>query len=95
MMVEVFHSLPSTKSLSSIDWKIRIEGRLISGLLSEEDQLNQDKAVEKRFLNFFEKIRIEFPGNEDLYPAVDWVKAKSSVGASFDCLEIVRSINKE
>lgn len=89
-MVEVNHSLPSTKNLSSTDWKIRIEGRLLTGYENEEEQLTLDAQSNKRFLNFFEKVKLEFPGNEELYPSVEWVKSKSSAGSSFDCLEIVR-----
>ena len=94
LMVEVHHSTPSTKQLTSSEWKIRVEGRLI-GNESEEDLLNQDATSNKRFLNFFERVRIEFPGSEDLYPPVDWVKAKSNSGAAFDCFEIARTISKD
>lgn len=48
-----------------------------------------------RFLNFFERIRVEFVGAEDVYPPVDWVKAKSDLGSTFDCLEIARSVTKD
>jgi len=34
-------------------------------------------------------------GQEDLYPAVEWVKAKSETGSSFDCLEITRVLTKD
>ncbi|TNV80672.1 hypothetical protein FGO68_gene14294 [Halteria grandinella] len=91
IMVEVTHSIPSTKHLSSTDWKVRVEGR-VQGLQSEEETL---KADGNRFLNYIEKIKLEFPGSEDLYPTVDWVKAKSGSGATIDCIEVTRSINKE
>lgn len=55
-----------------------------------EEQMLLKQADSKRFLNFFERIRIDFPGQEDLYPSVDWVKAKSGTEGSFDCLEICR-----
>ena len=89
------HFLPSTKQLASTEWKLRIEGRVLGAGVNreqeEEDILNGDK----RLLSFFERVRIEFPGNEDIYPAVDWVKAKSVSGSTFDSLEIGRSLNKE
>lgn len=89
IMVEITHSIPSTKHLSSSDWKVRVEGR-VQGFSSEEESLNQD---DNRFLNYFEKVRLEFP--EDLYPSVEWVKAKSGTGSTYDCLEVTRSINKD
>lgn len=62
----------------------------------EESQiLKSDASANKRFLSFFERVKIEFPGNEELYPTVEWVKAKTSAGSNFDCLEITRSINKD
>ncbi len=73
------------------DWKLRLEGRMM-GYESEEDILSSGSNA-KRFLNFFEKIRIEFPQKE--YPPVDWVKAKSDVGSAFDCIEIVRHFPKD
>lgn len=60
--------------------------------LCEEELLTQDQ---KKFLNFFERIKVEFPENEELYPPVEWIKAKSSAGAAFDSFEISRSINKD
>ena len=47
----------------------------------------------QRFLNFFEKIQIEFPGGE--YPPIEWTKVKSDTGSNYDCLEIKRSMGKE
>jgi len=91
IMAEVHHTLPSTKHLSSTEWKIRLEGRLLC-TLSEEELLTQES---KKFLNFFERIKVEFPDNEELYPPVEWIKAKSSAGAAFDSFEISRSINKD
>jgi hypothetical protein len=40
--------------------------------LSEEEILS---GGGRRFLELFEKVKVEFPDNE--YPTVDWVKAKS------------------
>jgi SWI/SNF-related matrix-associated actin-dependent regulator of chromatin subfamily D len=93
LMVEV-HPLNKV-TLNSTEWKLRLEGRLISE--SEEDILKEDSFQEsKRFLNYFEKIRVEFnTGREDLYPAVEWVKAKSETGSSFDCFEIARVVTKD
>lgn len=91
IMVEITHSIPSTKHLSSSDWKVMIEGR-VQGFSSEEETLKQDG---NRFLNYFEKVKLEFPGSEDLYPSVEWVKAKSATGSSYDLLEVTRSINKD
>ena len=48
---------------------------------------------ERRFLEMFDRVRIEFPGEE--YPAIEWVKAKSDVGSTFDCIEICRTYTKE
>jgi hypothetical protein len=93
LMVELNHSLPSAKQLAASEWKLRIEGRLVDNALSEEDLLA--KGDRQQFLQFFERVRVEFPGCEDIYPSVEWVKAKSSAGSAFDCLEITRSINKE
>jgi hypothetical protein len=61
-----------------------------------EEEFLQASDDNKRFLNFFERIKIEFPGtSEDLYPPVEWIKAKSNTGSAFDCIEIIRSLTKE
>jgi hypothetical protein len=93
LMVEV-HPLHKV-SLNSTEWKIRMEGRLMSE--SEEEILKNDTYQEsKRFLNYFEKIRVEFKtGSEEIYPVVEWVKAKSETGSSFDCFEIARVVTKD
>lgn len=82
----------SKSSLNSTEWKIRVEGRVMGE--TEEDLL---KADSKRFLHFFEKIRVEFHSStqEDLYPPVEWIKAKSDLGSTFDCFEVTRSVTKE
>ncbi len=59
---------------------------------SEEDCL---KSETRRFLNFFERIKVEFVDCEDLYPPVDWVKAKSATGSVYDCFELTRMISKD
>lgn len=46
------------------------------------------ESGQHRFLSFFERVKIEFPNRE--YPAVEWVKAKSENGSTFDCIEIIR-----
>ena len=61
----------------------------------DEEELLKSEDGNKRLLSFFERVRFEFPGNEDLYPAVDWVKAKSASGSNYDCLEITRAISKD
>ena len=93
-MVEV--NSQNKVSLNSNEWKIRMEGRIMSE--SEEEILKPDTYQEsKRFLNYFEKIRVEFQtgGVEDFYPTVEWVKAKSESGSAFDCFEISRTVTKD
>ena len=94
LMVEV--NPQSKLGLNSTEWKIRIEGRLISE--SEDDMLRSDPSIldSKRFLNYFERINVTFEtGNEEFYPSVDWIKSKSEQGGAFDCFELSRSVNKE
>ena len=92
VMVEVYHSNPQAQ-MTGTEWKIRIEGRLF-GQESEKQILQDDGSHgSKRFLSFFERVRIEFPQEE--YPDVEWSKAKTDIGSSFDCLEIVRSFPKD
>ena len=94
LMVEV-HPLHKV-SLNTTEWKVRMEGRLMSE--SEEDILLRQDAYQesKRFLNYFEKVRVEFKtGTEEIYPVVEWVKAKSEAGSSFDCFEIARVVTKD
>jgi hypothetical protein len=59
---------------------------------SEEDIL-ESNTNSKRFLNFFERIKVDFPNGE--YPSVEWIKAKSEQGSAFDCFEIHRNYSKE
>ena len=47
------------------EWKINIKGKM----------MDNDNVGSRRFLELFEKVRIEFPTQE--YPNVEWVKAKS------------------
>eukprot|EP00347_Sterkiella_histriomuscorum_P018284 403346097 len=96
IMIEVSHVNP-TAQMTGSEWKIRIEGRLM-GNESEQDQLltgkpEDDARLCKRFLSFFDRVRVEFPQEE--YPHVDWSKAKSDAGANFDCIEIVRAFPKD
>lgn len=44
------------------EWNVTLEGKLENGL--EEHQILSPNCYFFRFLSFFEKIRIEFPGNE-------------------------------
>jgi len=47
--------------MTGTEWKIRIEGRLF-GQESEKQILQDDGSHgSKRFLSFFERVRIEFP----------------------------------
>ena len=87
-MVEVNHLFLQNQTQK--EWKIRIEGKIM-GAETEQELLEGPQV--KRFLNFFEKVQIEFPGGE--YPPVEWVKSKSEVGSSFDCIEIRRNFLKE
>jgi hypothetical protein len=85
MMVELHHQTQNSK-----EWKLRIEGKII-GQEKEEDILEGSHV--NRFLNFFERVKVEFPEGD--YPAVEWIKAKSENGSAFDCLEIVRNFTKD
>jgi len=47
-----------------------------------------------RFLDLFQKVRVEFSdaNNEhQCYLPVDWSKTKSDVGSAFDCLQMTRN----
>lgn len=57
----------------------------------------REESSQRRFLEFFEKIKVDFYDNgaDELYPKVEWTKAKSQQSGSFDCFEIVRSISKD
>ena len=46
-------------------WTFRLEGKL-QNEMSEEEILN-DKSKNFRFMSFFERIQIDFPGNEASY----------------------------
>jgi tRNA(Ile)-lysidine synthase TilS/MesJ len=48
----------------------------------EEDELL--KNVTNRFLSFFERIKIEFLGNE--YKSIDWIKYSSAKSSNYDCI---------
>ena len=62
-----------------LEWRLSVEGRLLNG-------------SGRRFLELFERVRIEFLGGE--YPDVEWVKAKSETGANYDRLEVARTWGK-
>jgi len=53
--------------------------------LSENELL---KNINNRFLSYFEKIKVEFPGNETIYKNIEWIKYTSNKGSSYDCIEI-------
>ena len=65
-------------------WTLRLEGKILNGMKEEEILQSQNF----RFMSFFESVQIEFPGNE--YQAVNWIKAKSEVGSSVDCIQVSR-----
>lgn len=88
IMVEIQHQLLSGNNK---EWLLKVEGKLMSNE-SEEDILMDDTSS-KRFLNFFERVSVEFPGGE--YPSVEWVKAKTDGGSTFDCIDIGRNFSKE
>ena len=88
VMAELYNVNPDAHQAGS-EWKLRIEGRVL-GNHSEEDIL---EGKGQRFLQFFEKVRIDFP--QDEYPSVEWVKAKSEQGDNFDCIEMVRYFPKD
>jgi hypothetical protein len=56
----------------------------------EEDELL--KNVTNRFLSFFERIKIEFLGNE--YKSIDWIKYSSAKSSNYDCINIERPYPK-
>jgi hypothetical protein len=58
-----------------------------------EEEILESNSNAKRFLNFFERLKVDFPNGE--YPSVEWIKAKSEQGSAFDCLEIQRNYSKE
>ena len=76
-------------------WKIKIEGKV--ALNMDERELFNDENVNYRFLSFFDKIQIQFPGHEHLvqYKSIDWIKAKNAQGSKFDCIEIEREYADE
>lgn len=84
-MAEIQHYTSSNK-----EWKLRLEGRVLSQ--EKEEEILQGSCT-NRFLNFFERIKVDFPNGE--YPSVEWAKAKSDQGSAFDCLEITRNYSKD
>ena len=60
-MLEIDHG---TREVGS-EWKFKLEGKLDNGL--SEEQILSDKCNYFRFLSFFERVEIEFPGNESIY----------------------------
>mmetsp|Transcript_38516 Transcript_38516/g.28362 ORF Transcript_38516/g.28362 Transcript_38516/m.28362 type:complete len:147 (+) Transcript_38516:252-692(+) len=64
-----------------------MEGRLLNNL-SEEEVLSSSNC---RFLNFIEKIEVEFSSKE--LPPVEWIKAKADT-SNFDALEVVRKVKE-
>lgn len=59
----------------------------------EETIADAEGENHTRFLQLFERIRVEFPKEE--YPHVDWQKAKCEQGSTFDAFEIVRAYSQE
>ena len=79
---------------SSKQWTMRLEGRIIDDQ-SQEEALHSDQ----RFLQLFEKIKIEFIDDKGLaypkYMPVVWQKNKSAAGASFDCIRVKREFPED
>ena len=86
-MVEVDHGS------GEIDypWSFKVEGKIMNEM--SEQQLLTDKSSNYRFLSFFERVKIEFPGNENLYKSINWIKAKSQNGSNIDCLKLSRNFH--
>ena len=68
------------------NWSLRLEGRILDHQ-SEDEVLTLEEGV--RFLEIFEKVKIEFDEDSKLQP-VEWNKTKSSVGALYDCINVER-----
>lgn len=79
--------------MTGSEWKIRVEGRLLGSASEEQVLADAEGETHRRFLQFFERVRVEFPQEE--YPHVDWQKSKSFAGAVFDALEITRAFPKD
>lgn len=45
-------------------------------------------------MSYFEKIKVEFPGNENTYKNVEWTKYTSKKSSSYDCIQIERPYQK-
>lgn len=70
------------------EWAFKLEGKLDNEMTEKE--LLAPTCNAYRFLSFFERVKIEFPGNESIYQTVNWVKAKVSGGSTVDCLSVKR-----
>jgi hypothetical protein len=79
---------PSLMNQGKFMWKLRLEGRIQNSGINDEN-------TSTRFLELFEKVKIEFntidqPDTEtpssQAYLEVEWTKASSKAGSSFDCL---------
>lgn len=86
-MLEIDHGSGEINS----PWSFKIEGKIMNEM--SEQQLLQDKSSNFRFLSFFERVKIEFPNNENLYQSINWIKAKSQAGSNIDCLKIARNFH--
>ena len=84
MMLQIEHG----SGEEDTPWTVRLQGRLQNGMTEEE--LLKEKSGNFRFLKFFEQVRVEFPGNEEIYQSVNWVKTKFREGHNFDCIQISR-----
>lgn len=64
-------------------FKIRIDGRL-------QGQSHGDPEACK-ILSFFERVRVQFPGNQQSLLPIDLIKAKSPEASKYDTLLIERA----
>lgn len=70
------------------EWQFKLEGKLDTEMTEKE--LLAPTCSAYRFLSFFERIKIEFPGNESIYQTINWIKAKAVNGSTVDCLSVKR-----
>jgi hypothetical protein len=68
-----------------------LEGKLENGMT--EDELLKDRLGHFKFLSFFESLKIEFPGNENIYQGIYWVKTRApkQKSGTVDCISIKRN----
>jgi len=84
MLLQVDHGSRQPGS----EWAFRLEGKLLNQM--KESALLAPTCSIYRFMSFFERIKIEFPGNESVYQPVSWNKAKQQSGSMIDSLSVKR-----